>query len=635
MNPQSSTRRAALLLSTMVAAAVVAAFSPLFGADWVQWDDDRNFTEHLAWRGLSSEHLRWMFSTTHMGHYQPLAWLTLALDWSVWGLDARGFHATNIVLHALTAVALFALARRLLAVATGLGAEEPELLSAASVAALLFAVHPLRVESVAWITERRDVLGGVFFVLAVHAWVGFRTAHASVRARWYVWAVLCALLSLLSKAAAMVLPAVFLVVDVWPLRRLREQRGRELLAYLPFVLLTGVFAWVALGAQASTRTALTSLDEHTWVERLVQAGYGAAFYLGKSLWPSALIPIRELPKDLLAPEFVAPAAFALLLTIVLVAFAKRAPALLAAWIAYLAILSPVSGIAQAGPQLVADRYSYFACMPLALLAGGAPLRFRARRALIWGALAAPLVLLSVATLKQARAWVNTEALWTHTLQHDPANGVALHNLGSHLLVKSASVAEREQRRALVEQARELFELGLERAPAPKFHVGLGLVAGQLADLEPAERAALKRQALESIERGVREGEAEGFVDIAWRFQLGAALLDAGRVDDAVQQLELVAREWTENPQVRRVLSLAYAAQERWPEALLHGEAALRMQPDDALLTLRVALFHFKLDHQAEARAALERVLELRAGAPADDLVTQQARDLLSQIPQSR
>ncbi len=628
--------RPAWVALLLIASVTAAAFWPVLSADWVQWDDDRNFTEHHAWRGLSGAHLAWMFTTFHMGHYQPLSWLTLALDWSVWGLDARGFHATNLALHAGTALALWFLARRLLARALGAAPGDPGVWLGATFAALVFAVHPLRVESVAWITERRDVLGGLFFVLATHAWVRHAEADEARAGRWYAIALACALLSLLSKASAMVLPALFLLIDVYPLRRWPRAGRRMLLDKLPFVALTLVFAALALRAQAGAEDALLGLDRHGPLERALQAAYALAFYLGKTLWPSDLVPVRELPDAWLAARYLLPALATLGITAALVLLRRRYPALLAAWVAYAVILSPVSGVAQAGPQLVADRYSYFACLPFALLAGSGLVALARRHAAAARVAGLAIVLvLAVATRAQARVWRDTESLWSHALAVDPDAAHPLRNLASWKLVRSAGATDPAVRRRLLQEARALSEHGLRVAPGPAFEVSLGLVAGQMADLDTARRAEHKREALERIERAVRLGEAAGRVETGWRFQLGAALLEAGRVPEAIRELTSVAEVWPRSPQVHRVLSLAHASEQRWSEAARHAGIALELQPDEPLLWLRAGTFHARLGERHAARAALERALELCGSAPARGEIATQARAELEALSAPR
>ena len=184
-----------------------------------------NFVNNTQYRGLSLAHLRWMFTTFHGGHYQPLSWVTLAIDYTLWGMQPRGYHLTNLVLHTANALLVYALALALLPRRPPRGASHRPgawLAIAAAVAALCFAIHPLRVESVAWVTERRDVLSGFFLLLTVLAYV--RMVDARPAGAWRTWFALslgCFVLSLLSKAWGMTLPFVLLVLDVYPLRRLR------------------------------------------------------------------------------------------------------------------------------------------------------------------------------------------------------------------------------------------------------------------------------------------------------------------------------------------------------------------------------------------------------------------------------
>jgi hypothetical protein len=211
-----------------VAAVVVAAFLPVLGNGFVNWDDDRNFTENPDYRGLGSRQLRWMLTAVHMGHYTPLTWLTLGIDFSLRGMDARGYHLTSLVLHAAASVLLYFVALRLLRAAWSResGASDgPGLLDlriGAAAAALLWGVHPLRVESVAWLSERRDVLSGALFLAALLAYLAAVDGSA-LRRGWYAVSVVAFAGALAAKASTLPLPVV--VVDVYPLRRLGGARG--------------------------------------------------------------------------------------------------------------------------------------------------------------------------------------------------------------------------------------------------------------------------------------------------------------------------------------------------------------------------------------------------------------------------
>ncbi|MHC4698105.1 MAG: hypothetical protein ACYTFA_15335, partial [Planctomycetota bacterium] len=230
---------------------IVLVFMTALGAGLVYWDDDDLLISNTRYQVLNSENLSWMFTTSYAGHFQPLTWLTYSLDFAIWETEPLGYHLTSVLFHALTAVTFYFLARMLLTGAmgaVGLARSRPFVLSAACAAAL-FALHPLRAESVAWLAERRDVVSGFFYVLAVVCYVRYASlcgdsstaaglVHPSASTAttpvsgsrgkcllWYTGVVVSCVLSLLAKASAMTLPFVLLILDVYPLRRLGGARG--------------------------------------------------------------------------------------------------------------------------------------------------------------------------------------------------------------------------------------------------------------------------------------------------------------------------------------------------------------------------------------------------------------------------
>ena len=209
-----------------VIALTLVAFLPVLDNGFIpNWDDRTNFLDNPHYRGLGSAQLRWMFTTFHAGHYIPLTWLSLGLDYLLWGLNPAGYHLSSLLLHAATALAFYFLAVRLFRFALPPATSPAALRWGAAMAALLFAVHPLRVESVAWATERRDVLSGLFYVLALLCYVKAATAPAEtaparLEPRWYALSLTCFAAALLSKSIVVTLPVTLVVLDVYPLRRL-------------------------------------------------------------------------------------------------------------------------------------------------------------------------------------------------------------------------------------------------------------------------------------------------------------------------------------------------------------------------------------------------------------------------------
>lgn len=407
--------------------AVCASFAPTLSNDFVNWDDDLVLTDNPAYRGLSPSHLAWMMTTTHGGHWQPLTWLSYAADHAVWGMDPRGYHLTNLLLHALNAVLVWAILRTLLA---GRG-PDGVVATAAAVGAIFFAIHPLRVESVAWATERRDVLSGCFWLLAILAYL--RAVAGGGRPRLALGALA---LSLTAKAWGMTFPLVLLILDAWPLGRLRPNPTAVIREKVPFAVLAALAAGLAFRAQHSVPE-MRSLADHGVASRVAQAAYGLCHYLAATVLPIGLSPAVLLEPDMdpFHPRYLIALAAVVAITTAALLLRRRAPWLLATWAAYVVIVAPVLGLAQTGPQLVADRYTYLAMLPwTALLAAGLVAVWSnaaslAMKRAVTAAAALVLVTNGALTFRQIRVWHDSLTLWNHTLAVDPDNWVAYTNRG--------------------------------------------------------------------------------------------------------------------------------------------------------------------------------------------------------------
>jgi Tfp pilus assembly protein PilF len=480
----------------LVVVATAIPFLPSLANDFVDWDDHETLVKNLNYRGLGFPQLYWMFTTFHMGHYQPLSWMTFAVDYLVWGMRPLGYHLTSLLLHAANALVFYLVCLRVIALAGH--AEPPADQSlcrwSAGLSALLFGVHPLRVESVAWATERRDVLSGLFFLLTILFYLKANEPSGIGRQRRLVSSLGCYVISLLAKASGVTLPLVLCVFDVYPLRRWPDGLGqwrspavrKLILEKLPFFSFALIFGIVALLAQSDIG-ALRSFESYGPARRLTQAFYGIVFYLWKSLLPTNLspiyaIPLKPSPADWL--RFGLAGVLVVTLTIGLVYGRKRCPGLLAIWVYYLAVLLPVLGIAQSGPQIVADRYTYLSCLGWALLAG-AGIYYLRRAAFLWGALAVFAVAgLAVASWRQTGVWRDSNTLWAHAVKSDPHEPQA-HNYYGTALFNQGNIA------GGIEQYREALRL----EPAFKeAHHNLATVLVKQGSLNEAVdhfRAALK------------------------------------------------------------------------------------------------------------------------------------------------
>src|SRR5438309_986795 len=438
------------LVPLLIAVVTFAAFLPALHNQFVNWDDDKNFLENPHYRGLGWTHIRWMWRTTQLGHYIPLTWMTFGLDYLLWGMNPLGYHLTNLLLHAANAVVFFFVVLRILTRALPNPSERGEALAVSSgVAALVFAIHPLRVESVAWATERRDVLSGLFYLVAILLYL--RACEGGARGRGWYWLSVAAFVgALLSKSMVVNLPVVLLILDVYPLRRLggavgwwSEPARRVYVEKIPFVLLAAAASAIALWAQLSHNT-MVSVVQLSALGRLAVSVYGVSFYLWKTVAPVNLSPLYELPPTVnpWAPPFIVSYGVVVAITALVLALRRREPGLPAAWLAYVVVLLPVLGLFQSGPQIAADRYTYLAGLGWAILAGAGLLscwrssrRSKAGTPATWllaGIALCVVVGLGVLTWSQAKVWRDSERLWAHTLAIDPDSPLAQNNFGYEL-----------------------------------------------------------------------------------------------------------------------------------------------------------------------------------------------------------
>lgn len=381
-------RRAAPLL---VAVATLACFAPTIRYGFV-WDDYDNIVWNPRVQELSGENLAWMFTDTS-GHYIPLTWLSLSLDYAIWSERAGGFHLTNIILHAINALLLFAVLSRLLP-------ESDVTPLAAAIGALLFAVHPQRVESVAWVTERRDLLMGCFALSSLYFYLR--------GGRWLILSCALFAMSLLSKTMSMGLPVVMMMLDVWPLRRWGR---RAILEKIPFLLLTGAAIGMTYHTQQDVG-ALVTAKEHTIADAAREPGFRACFYAAKAIVPWNLSPLYlHRPGPF---EFKHVATWAIVLIVTGIFIRKRWWAPTMAWLAFLVMIAPVLGLFQAGLHFAADRYTYLATIPFAALAAACAATWK-ESAVVWLAAVAALLVVS---LRQMPVWESDLALWEHAVAVD-------------------------------------------------------------------------------------------------------------------------------------------------------------------------------------------------------------------------
>ncbi|MGA2221289.1 MAG: tetratricopeptide repeat protein [Verrucomicrobiia bacterium] len=543
-----------------VAAITVWVHWPSIHGGFLNWDDDLYLEEVARHPRLTWQTVAWAFSATVPFYYHPLTFLSHVADYQLWGKNPAGHHLTNLLLHGLNSglVVLF-----LWMLLENVGASFGERVALAGGVALVFGLHPLQVEPVAWVAERKTILCAFFSLTSLCAYLQLTRRPSSRPWRWAMTLLFVA--ALLAKPMAMTLPLVMLVMDFFPLRRHEIIGWRRLLKEKS--LLFGLSALdLALTVIGQARSgAVMAMQAHSVGERCLAAARGVVFYLWKLTWPGWLCPFYPLggTMSLRQAEFLVPVILVAVISVLVVRLRRRAPALLAAWCCYLALLVPVSGLMQVGSQAVADRFMYLAMLaPLLVLGWGGVWLWRRVRAAGWSVLllllCGELIFLVVRTRQQIPVWRNSETLWTNVLGHFPRSGIA----HGHLAM------------ALAEQRR--FEEALPYAQAA------------LADIPdyPVARATLEDVCSElAIARVERRQFAEALPYTREALELNPT-----------------------NSSVRAMLGLIYLKTRQFTEAAPELQEALRLNPDLPAARYNLACAYSRLGRFAEAFAALENLL---------------------------
>jgi tetratricopeptide (TPR) repeat protein len=551
-------------ISVALAVLTVLVFSPALDDEFLRAFDDQLYVtgnEHVL-GGLSWRNLGWAFATDEAANWHPLTWVSLQADATLFGPGPRGFHRTNVLLHAANGVLLFLALRRLT------GAVWPSAMAAA-----LFALHPLRAESVAWVSERKDVLSGFFWILALlaYAWYAERPGW-----RRYLPVLAAFALGLMAKPMVVTLPCVLLLLDYWPLKRFdkpapsasegaktppRSRSGLVALGAGRVLEKLPLFALAAASGVVTTlvqRSAVSSLGRLPLGVRLANALVAYATYLGKTVWPLHLgamypYPVQGVP----AWQWAGAAALLAAITLLVFLARRRHPYLIVGWLWFLGTLVPVIGLVQVGRQALADRYTYLPSIGLAIMAvgGAAGLAARWRVTPVAALLGAgTLVLAGALTWIQTLVWHDDETLWEHTLE---ATGPP--NAWAHIRLAQA-LAER------------------------------------------GEFAEAARHYADAARDDPFNSEVQS--------QVGLFLLRTGEVGKAVSHLERAARLVPGDADSHNALATGYFAQNRIADVISQGGEALTINPNSAGAYYNLGCARARLGEDDEAVACFRRVLEL-------------------------
>ena len=599
--PTLAVRR--LLVASLLAGVTMAVYWPLKHCDFTNFDDPEYVTKNpYVFRGLTWRGITWAFTHIHAGNWHPLTWLSHMTDCQLFGLNAAGHHFVSLGLHIANALLLFWLFEKMTGATWRSG-----------MVAALFAWHPLHVESVAWISERKDVLSTCFGLLAMIAYVHYAQRVAGKRERsqegghpragllgraplYYLISLLFFVLSLLSKSMLVTLPFVLLLIDFWPLQRWdwsregwRIFRTKLLLEKLPFFTLSFLSSAVTFYVQGKTG-AVVSLEAKPFPDRLVNVLHSYVGYLERLAYPKNLCAYYF--SQWQDSRFVLPLVLGAGLTVLAIWAARRWRFVTMGWLWYLGTLVPVIGLVQVGSQTMADRYTYFPSIGLfaAVVWAAAEILRGFSRWSVGVICGAVLSVLALASWLQVSYWQSSISLFEHALQAGEESPIAHHNLGHGLMENTSERGE----------AMQHFRRALELFPGyPQAHYCMGnclSVEGRLDEAEAHFREALKNktnyaEAYYGLANVValkgRPDEARKYFDEALRLRpyyaeahtkLGNLLLLQGERDSGMKHLRTAVELFPAYADGHYYLATACAEQKQFEEAIVHLYAAIRIRP---------------------------------------------------------
>lgn len=557
--PQSSSERVTVWLVCVGLAIIVAiAFGRIVGHDFINYDDDQYVTEnpHVL-NGLNGSDVIWAFTTGHTGYSHPITWLTHQLDAQLFGTWAGGHHLTSLILHALNAILLFLLLARM----------TRDLWPSAFVAGL-FAIHPLHVESVAWVAERKDVLSGLFFLLTLHAYVSYA---AKPRAGRYVLALVLFFLGILSKPMLVTVPFVLLLLDYWPLQRLTVGAGegkksggvevsRLLVEKVPFLVLA--VGWSLLTFTVQSTSGAVARAQLGLGERTANAVISYGMYVWHTFWPLDLALFYPYPRTLSGGAVLLGLTLLIVVSVLCVMRWRTSRYFVTGWLWYLGMLVPVIGFIQVGEQARADRYTYLPQIGLGVLITWGALelfhKWSKGRQLL-AALALVVILgLTAVSYVQASYWQDSETIWRHSLAVTSNNHIAQNNLGNDLMKKGR-----------LDEAIGHFReaLGILKN-YPEAHNNLGFALsnkGNWAEAIPSYREAIR----------IRPDYPKAHNNLA------ISLAETGKTDEAIAEFKEALRMDPDYQEAHCNLAIVLLRVGQRDEAVAHLREALRLKPNDS------------------------------------------------------
>ena len=567
-----------LIISSILIMLVFLAFEPIRSNDFIDYDDIDYLTENpFVQSGITIPSIKWAFTSGHASNWHPLTWLSHMLDITLFGMNPVWHHLHNVLLHTANTVLLFLLLKNMS------GA-----IWRSAFTAMLFGLHPLRAESVAWAAERKDVLCMFFILLTIATYLYYVRQQGISR---YLLVIFCFALSLMAKPMAVTLPLLFLLLDIWPLKRLNASRWKFLIAEkIPLLTLTLISCFITFIVQKSGGS-VWAMEDLPFLTRLSNAVISYAAYLGKFFWPLQLAVLYPYP-DNPAPLKVAVSCILLIMiTFLSIRLSRKYPFLITGWLWYLIALVPVIGLVQVGVQAMADRYTYLPsigiCIMVVWSVASLTEKWKYQKIILSG-LGGLLALFMLILMQiQLYYWKDSVTLYKHALAVTNDNYVILYNLGNTL-------ARQEQ----TEEAKHCFYKALEIEPdSVKTHNDLAVLL--IKDKQYDEAIQHFHKAL-----SVNPEDAETHNN------LGALFITQQQYALAKEHL---VRALKANPNLADAhinLAQALEAQKQYDEALKQWQAAIRLNPDNIEAYNKIAFILTRQSKYNEAVQFLFKAAEL-------------------------
>ncbi len=648
-------RNAEYYIAGLVALITFIIYLPSLHNEFIEWDDRYYVFANPFIRSFNAAFFRTAFLDFYASNWHPLTWISHALDYAIWKLNPIGHHLTNNILHAINTFIVVLLVVKLLGTVkdriinpeNATPRDQRSILITAGVTGALFGLHPLHVESVAWVAERKDVLCAMFFLISVIQYIHFTRTEdyewtqgkspSKFLNKHYLFSLLFFVLALLSKPMAVTLPVVLLILDWYPFEKIRSVRtfGAAFIEKLPFFAFSSVSAIITLLAQQASG-AIKSYAFAPLSSRLLVSAKSLILYLWKMIWPLDLVPFYPYPADvsLLSFKYLAFVALVLGITIFCIRMLKKQKIWLSSWIYFIVTLMPVIGIVQVGQQSMADRYTYLPSLGPFLLLGVAAaeihrkvVSFKSWRLIIHAVGVILLTCMILLTVRQLRIWKNSIVFWNYVLEKEPIrNTIPYVNLGLAY-----------ENKELLDQAIEQYDMALKIDPYDvDAHNDLGLTYEKKGAIDRAieqyqlamksdpqyvpahfnlgtayEVKSLLDQAIEQYEIAAKLSPY--YVDA--HNSLGTVYVKKGLIDQAIEQYRMALRLNPDHVLAHINLGSVYEKKGLLDQAVRHYQSAVRIAPDNALARDRLAIAYEKKGLIALAIEQYEIIVRLKPYYP--------------------